>query len=152
MLDNKNDIVVGLDIGTTKICAIVGRRNENNKIEILGMGKADSVGIDKNEGVVNVEQTVAAIRKAVDEAREQSQVEIKSVYVGIAGQHIKSSQHTGIITRQNIDETIKNADIQRLVDDMFKLQVDPGEQIINVIPQEFSVDNSRGIRDPRVTL
>ncbi len=152
MLDNKNDIVVGLDIGTTKICAIVGRRNENNKIEILGMGKADSVGIDKNEGVVNVEQTVAAIRKAVDEAREKSQVEIKSVYVGIAGQHIKSSQHTGIITRQNTEETIKSADIQRLVDDMFKLQVDPGEQIINVIPQEFSVDNSRGIKDPRGTL
>ena len=146
---NENDIVVGLDIGTTKICAIVGRRNENNKIEILGMGKADSMGVDKNEGVVNVEQTVNAIRKAVNEAQEKSQVEIKSVYVGIAGQHIKSSQHTGIITRNNIEDTIKNNDVQRLVDDMFKLQVDPGEQIINVLPQEFNVDNSRGIKDPR---
>jgi cell division protein FtsA len=147
--ENSNDIVVGLDIGTTKICAIVGRRNENSKIEILGMGKSDSVGVDKNEGVVNVEQTAAAIRKAVAEASLQADVEIKTVYVGIAGQHIKSSQHTGIITRQNTDETIKQTDLQRMVDDMFKLQVDPGEQIINVLPQEFSVDNSRGIRDPR---
>ncbi|MEN9521982.1 MAG: cell division protein FtsA [Bacteroidota bacterium] len=147
--ENSNDIVVGLDIGTTKICAIVGRRNENSKIEILGMGKSDSVGVDKNEGVVNVEQTANAIKKAVAEASAQAQVEIKSVYVGIAGQHIKSSQHTGIITRQNTDETIKNQDIQRLIDDMLKLQVDPGEKIINVLPQEFSVDNSRGIKDPR---
>ena len=106
------------------------------------MGKSDSVGVDKNEGVVNVEQTANAIKKAVAEASAQAQVEIKSVYVGIAGQHIKSSQHTGIITRQNIDETVKNQDIQRLVDDMFKLQVDPGEKIINVLPQEFSVDKS----------
>ncbi len=149
MIDNTNEIIVGLDIGTTKICAIVGKRNENNKIEILGMGRADSVGVDKNEGVVNVEQTVNAIRKAVDEAEGKSGVKIKSVYVGIAGQHIKSSQHTGIITRQNMDETIKTQDVQRLIDDMFKLQVDPGEQIINVLPQEFNVDNSRGIRDPR---
>jgi cell division protein FtsA len=151
---NKNspsvgEIIVGLDVGTTKICVIVGRINEHQKIEILGMGKADSVGVDKNEGVVNVDLTVSAIRKAIDEARVNSEVEIKSVYVGIAGQHIKSSQHTGIITRSNIEDTINKQDIQRLIDDMFKLQVDPGEQIINVLPQDFHVDNSRGIKDPR---
>jgi cell division protein FtsA len=149
MTDNLNDIVVGLDIGTTKVVAIVGRRNEHNKIELLGQGWAESVGVDKNEGVVNVDLTVKAIRTAVEQARASSDVEIKSVYVGIAGQHIKSSQHTGIITRINTEDTINKQDIQRLVDDMFKLQVDPGEQIINVLPQEFSVDNSRGIKDPR---
>ncbi len=145
----KGDIIVGLDVGTTKICAIVGRLTEHNKIQILGMGKADSVGVDKNEGVVNVDLTVGAIRKAIEEAKLDAKCDIKSVYVGIAGQHIKSSQHTGIITRSNIEETINKQDIQRLIDDMFKLQVDPGEQIINVLPQDFHVDNSRGIKDPR---
>jgi cell division protein FtsA len=149
MTDNLNDIVVGLDIGTTKICAIVGRINENKKIEILAMGKAESTGVDKNEGVVNVDLTVNAINKAISQAVEKSKVTIKTVYIGIAGQHIKSVQQVGIITRNDPQSTINKRDIKQLVDDMMKTEVDPGEQIINVLPQEFHVDNSKGIKDPR---
>ncbi len=141
------DYIVGLDIGTTKICAIVGRKNEHGKIEILGIGKADSFGV--NRGVVaNIEKTVDAIKKAVAEAEKNSGVQIKNVYVGIAGQHIRSLQHRGIITRDNADDEISKADIKRLINDMHKLVVNPGDKIIHVLPQEFIVDNEPGIKDP----
>ncbi len=143
------DIIAGLDIGTTKIVAIVAKVNEHNKIEVLGIGRVPSSGVDKNDGVVNVVLTEEAIRQAVKIAEEQAGVNIRTVFVGIAGQHIKSSKHTGIIIRDQVEEPINTADIQRLVDDMFKLQVDPGEQIINVLPQDFIVDTSRSIVDPR---
>ncbi len=143
------DIIAGLDIGTTKIVAIVAKVNEHHKIEVLGMGRVASSGVDKNDGVVNVVQTVDAIKQAVKLAEENAGVNIRTVFVGIAGQHIKSSKHTGIIIRDQIDEPINTGDIQRLIDDMFKLQVDPGEQIINVLPQDFIVDTSRSIVDPR---
>lgn len=143
------DIIAGLDIGTTKIVAIVAKVNANNKIEVLGIGRVPSSGVDKNDGVVNVVQTVDAIKQAVKLAEEDAGVNIRTVFVGIAGQHIKSSKHTGIIIRDQVEEPINTADIQRLVDDMFKLQVDPGEQIINVLPQDFIVDTSRSIVDPR---
>lgn len=97
-MENKSEIIVGLDIGTTKIVCIVGRKNEHNKIDIMGVGKADSVGIARGV-VLNIDQTVASIVKAVKEASEKSGVDIKYVNVGIAGQHIKSLQHRGIKTR-----------------------------------------------------
>ncbi|MFM6976343.1 MAG: cell division protein FtsA [Sphingobacteriaceae bacterium] len=140
-------IVVGLDIGTTKICAIVGRRSEYGKIEVLGIGKAVSAGVTR--GVVsNIQKTVQGIVAAVEEASIQSNVEIKVVNVGIAGQHIKSLQHRGILTRKDLNTEIQKNDIDRLVSDMYKLLMPPGEEIIHVLPQEFTVDNEPGIKDP----
>lgn len=140
-------IVVGLDIGTTKICVTVGRRSEHGKIEILGMGKAESAGVTR--GVVsNIQKTVQAIMLAVEEASAQSNVDVKIVNVGIAGQHIKSLQHRGILTRKELNTEIQRKDIDKLIEDMYKLVMPPGEEIIHVLPQEFTVDNEPGIKDP----
>lgn len=142
-----SEIVVGLDIGTTKIVAIVGRRNEFGKIEILGMGKSESFGVAR--GVVqNIDQTVQSIKTAVAEAETKSGVDIKVVNVGIAGQHIKSLQHRGIKTRSSVEEEISQKDIDELIDDMFKLVMQPGEEIIHVLPQEYIIDNEQGIKNP----
>lgn len=140
-------IIVGLDIGTTKIAAIVGRRNEFGKVEILGMGRSESLGVMRGM-VANIEKTVASIKEAVTEAEAKSGVEIHDVHVGIAGQHIKSMQHRGMITRTSTQDEISQKDIDSIVDDMYKLAMPPGEEIIHVIPQEFIVDNEQGIKDP----
>ncbi len=140
-------IVVGLDIGTTKVCAIVGKKNEFGKINILGFGKAESDGVSRGV-VVNIDKTVEAIRKAVAEAEKQSGVDINVVYVGIAGEHIRSMQHKGIITLSNPDMEISAQDVKRLHDDMFKIATPPGMEILHVLPQEYTVDNQVGIKDP----
>lgn len=140
-------IVVGLDIGTTKIAAIVGKQNEYGKVEILGTGKSESVGVMR--GVVsNIEKTVESINAAVNEASEKTNVNIRRVNVGIAGQHIKSLQHRGNIMRNTLDDEIKQEDIDRLRHEMTKLVMPPGEEIIHVIPQDYMVDKESGIRDP----
>lgn len=142
-----SEIVVGLDIGTTKIVVIVGRRNEFGKIEILGMGKSESFGVAR--GVVqNIDQTVQSIQTAVAEAEAKSGVDIKVVNVGIAGQHIRSMQHRGIKTRASIEQEISQNDIDSLIDDMYKLMMAPGEEIIHVLPQEYIIDNESGIKNP----
>jgi cell division protein FtsA len=142
-----SDIIVGLDIGTTKIACLVGRKNENGKIEILGHGKTESIGVKR--GVVsNIEDTVNSIRKAVDEASARSGVDIKYVNVGIAGQHIKSLQHRGSLIRENSEEEINKLEIEKLTNDMYKLSMSAGEEIIDVIPQEYIVDNEQGIKHP----
>ncbi|MFM7021985.1 MAG: cell division protein FtsA [Flavobacteriales bacterium] len=142
-----SEIIVGLDIGTTKIVCLVGRRNEYGKIEILGMGRSESVGVTR--GVVsNIEKTVQSIKSAVAEAENQSGVTIREVNVGIAGQHIKSLQHRGIKVRSSLEEEISQKDIDALIDDMYKLYMQPGEEIIHVLPQEYIVDNEQGIKDP----
>lgn len=146
MNNSPEKIVVGLDIGTTKIAVIVGKKNEFGKIEILGTGKSESLGVRKGM-VMNIDQTVDAIKKAVEEAKNNSGVEIKSVVVGIAGQHIRSMQHRGQRTRQNTGDEISKQDVQELIDDMYKLVMQPGEEIIHVLPQEFIVDNEPGIKD-----
>ncbi|MGY3053669.1 cell division protein FtsA [Pedobacter sp. UYEF25] len=144
---SQSPIVVGLDIGTTKICVIVGRRTQHGKIEILGIGKAESAGVTR--GVVsNIQKTVHGIAQAVEVASGQSNVEIQVVNVGIAGQHIKSLQHRGILTRRELNNEISKKDIDKLIDDMFKLVMAPGEEIIHVLPQEFTIDNEPGIKDP----
>ncbi len=142
-----NEIVVGLDIGTTKISAIVGRKNQNNKIDILGLGKSQSDGVSRGV-VTNIDKTVSAIQEAVQQAASKSDVAIKVAHVGIAGQHIKSLQHRGLIVRNEREEEISKADTDRLINDMYKLAVQPGEEIIHVIPQEYIVDNEHGIKDP----
>ncbi|KAA9338885.1 cell division protein FtsA [Adhaeribacter soli] len=144
----QNDkIVVGLDIGTTKICALVGRKNEYGKLEILGMGKANSEGVVR--GIVsNIDKTVDAIKKAILQAEEQSGINIGVVNVGIAGQHIKSLQHNGSITRATVDNEITIEDVNRLTNDMYRLVTPPGSEIIHVMPQDYKVDYEEGIMDP----
>lgn len=144
---DQSDIIVGLDIGTTKIACLVGRRTENNKVDLLGYGISESLGV--NRGVVsNIEKTVTSIRTAIAEAEKNSGVEIKVVNVGIAGQHISSIQHRGLLTRNNLEDEISKSDIEALINDMTKLSMNPGEQIIHVLPQEYTVDNEQGIKDP----
>ena len=143
----EKNIVVGLDIGTTKIVCMVGSKNEYGKIEILGMGKSESVGVTR--GVVsNIDKTVGSIKTAVAEAEAQSGVDIRVVNVGIAGQHIKSLQHRGEKIRHTVEKEISQVDIDSLIDDMYKLVTLPGEEIIHVLPQEYIVDNEQGIKDP----
>ncbi len=142
-----SEIIVGLDIGSTKIACIVGRKNEYGKVEILGLGRADSLGV--NRGVVeNIQHTVNAIEKAVADASQSSGVEINLVNVGIAGQHIRSLQHRGNIMRNTIEEEIEQNDVDNLVENMYKLALPPGEEIIDVIPQEYIIDGQTGIREP----
>ena len=143
----ENEIVVGLDIGTTKICTIVGRRNEFGKIDILGYGKSESLGVTRGV-VTNIVNTIASIKKSIEEASGRSDVDIHNVFVGIAGQHIKSLQHHGMRTRSSSDDEITQADIDAIVADMYKLAMPPGEEIIHVIPQEYIVDNEIGIKNP----
>lgn len=140
-------IIVGLDIGTTKICAIVGKRNEYGKINILGLGKAHSDGVSRGV-VVNIEKTVQAIREAISEAEKHSGIKIEVVHVGIAGEHVRSMQHKGIITLNNPDFEIIQNDVNRLHEDMFKIATQPGTEIIHVLPQEYTVDSQSGIIDP----
>ncbi|MEQ8337527.1 MAG: cell division protein FtsA [Cyclobacteriaceae bacterium] len=142
----QDKIIVGLDIGTTKICAIVGRKNEFGKLEVLGVGKAVSDGVIRGI-VTNIDKTVNAIEKAVTEASEQSGIDIRVVNVGIAGQHIKSAVHHGSITRDSDDE-ITVEDLNRLTNDMYRIVIPPGSEIIHVMPQDYIVDYEDGIKDP----
>ncbi len=141
------DIVVGLDIGTTKIACIVGKRDEHGKIEILGIGKSESLGVSRGV-VANIDKTVQAIKTAVEEAQNKTGIDIKHVNVGIAGQHIKSLQNRGIYMRDSLDEEISKEDVKNLIRDMYKLQMLPGEEIIHVLPQDYIVDNEPGIKEP----
>ena len=143
--------IVGLDIGTTKIACIVGEKMPNGKIEIRGYGKTESTGV-KRGMVFNIEETVDAIKRAVAQASEQSKVDIKSVNVGIAGHHIKSLQHRGVLIRENADIEISDQELDKLKQDMYKIGISPGEEIINVIPQEYIIDDEPGIRHPKGML
>jgi cell division protein FtsA len=146
-MDNKESIAVGLDIGTTKIVAMIGKKNEYGKLEILGLGKAKSLGVAR--GVVNnITQTTQSIQQAVIDAEENSGYKINDVVVGIAGQHIRSIQHTDYISRGNSDEVITQQDIQTLIDQVNKLAMLPGEEIIHVLPQEYKIDGQAEIKEP----
>ena len=143
----KENIAVGLDIGTTKIVAMIGKKNEYGKLEILGVGKSKSLGVAR--GVVNnITQTIQSIQQAVSEAEENSGYKINDVVVGIAGQHIRSIQHTDYISRSNPEEVISGKDIQLLIDQVNKLAMLPGEEIIHVLPQEFKIDGQSEIKEP----
>ena len=143
-----NKIAVGLDIGTTKIVAMMGVKNEYNKLDIVGIGKSKSRGVHR--GVVNnITQTIQSIHSAVNEAEALSGKKINNVVVGIAGQHIRSLQHSDYITRTNPEEVIDEADLERLKNQVFKLVMLPGEEIIHVLPQEYKVDGQAEIKEPK---
>lgn len=145
-MENDN-IAVGLDIGTTKIVAMIGKRNDYGKMEVLGIGKAKSLGVHR--GVVNnITQTIQSIQQAVQDAETSSGMKIKEVVVGIAGQHIRSLQHSDYITRQDGEEVITEDDIDRLCNQVHKLVMLPGEEILHVLPQDFKVDGQAEIKEP----
>ncbi len=144
---NKSDVIVALDIGTTKVCAVAGRKNEHGKIEIVGFGRVDSEGVMRGV-VTNIDKMVKAIADAVQLCQRTVEKPIQSVHVGIAGQHIRSLQHRGILTRDDSHTEISQKDIDKLINDMHKLVLPPGDQILHAIPQEYTVDNEQGITDP----
>ncbi|MEO6454482.1 MAG: cell division protein FtsA [Ginsengibacter sp.] len=147
-MNTEQPIIVGLDIGTTKIAAIAGRKNEYGKLEILGFGRANSNGVQHGM-VLNIDQTIKAIQTALENCYASNpNLTLSEVYVGIAGHHIKSLQTRGDIVRHNNDEEIKQAEIDQLVNDQYKTYIPAGDQIIDVIPQEFTVDNFQNIPDP----
>lgn len=147
MMSYKEDFVAAIDIGTTKIVAIVGKRKENGKIEILGISKTASKGV-KRGVVLNIEEAVSSIQKTVEDVQFSIGKEIKDVYVGIAGQHIKSIKNRGYINRDSYDDEITKADIDDLIQDMYKIPIDIGEEIIHVLPQNYIVDNETGVKNP----
>ncbi|HCD68452.1 MAG TPA: cell division protein FtsA [Bacteroidetes bacterium] len=148
MAESQERIIVGLDIGTTKVCAIVGRANQYGKVDILGMGKVSSHGGVTRGVVSNIDKTVLAIQEAIKEAALKSNVDIRKVQVGIAGAHINSLQHKGMIIRNDRESEINKDDLEKLENDMFKLAVKPGDRIIHVLPQDYTVDDEPGILDP----
>jgi len=141
-------IIVGLDIGTTKIAAIAGRKNEYGKLEILGFGRANSNGV-KHGQVLNIDETIKAIKMALDNCYASNpNLNVTEVYVGIAGHHIKSLQTRGDIVRQSTDDEITQREIDQLIADQYRTYIPAGDQIIDVIPQEFTVDNFQNIPNP----
>jgi cell division protein FtsA len=147
----QTEIVVGLDIGTTKIAAIAGRRNEFGKIEVLGYGHTESIGVRRGV-ITNIENTVNSIQTAVKEAQANSKVTIRTVNVGIAGQHIRSIQHRASTIRPNPETEISQDDIDRFTSSIYNLAMNPGEKIIDVLPQEFIIDGETGVKDPKGML
>ncbi len=147
-MEHENErIVVGLDIGTTKVCAVVASINEQDRIHILGVGKAPSEGLNRGV-VVNIDKTVNAIKSAINQAELASGIEVSSVNVGIAGDHIRSIRSKGVITINNRDKEITVQDVERILKDCQQIMLPPDQQIIHVIPQEFVVDGQDGISDP----
>jgi len=147
----ESEIVVGLDIGTTKIAAIVGRRDEYGKIEVLGFGRTESIGVRRGV-ITNIENTVQSIQTALKEAEKNSQVTIRTVNVGIAGQHIRSIQHKASTIRPDPEIEISQKEIDQFTASIYKLAMNPGEKIIDVIAQEIVVDNIASDRNPKGML
>ncbi len=146
-MKEQEKIVVGLDIGTTKVCAVVGSVDSQDRIHILGMGKAPSEGLNRGV-VINIDKTVHAIQTAIQQAELASGIEVNSVIVGIAGDHIRSMRSKGVITISNKDNEITTKDVELLLEDCQQIMLPTDQQIIHVIPQEFVVDGQDGISDP----
>lgn len=145
--ETTSELVIALDIGTTKVCAIAGHRNIYDKVEVLGVGTVRSEGVSR--GVVsNIDKTVKAIEEAIRVAERTTGRKFSKVHVGVAGQHIKSIHHHGILVRHDAIEEISHGDVEKLISDMHKLVLPPGDKILHVIPQEFTVDDETNITDP----
>ncbi|MBS3998845.1 MAG: cell division protein FtsA [Desulfobulbaceae bacterium] len=148
MTNTQQHIAVGLDIGTTKICAIVAQKDPDSRIiKILGMGVADSEGLNRGV-VVNIDKTVAAIKRVIADAEQQSGITIKEVVVGIAGDHIESFQSRGIVGISAPTNEISKKDVDRLLEETRKISISADKKIIHIIPQDFTIDGQDGIIDP----
>jgi cell division protein FtsA len=143
----KKEYVAAIDIGTTKIVAVLGKRNPNRKIEIAGLSKTISKGV-KRGVVLNIDETVNAIQTVINDVQQKTGVKLTDVFVGIAGQHIKSIKNRGYINRDSYDDEITHDDVKRLIEDAHKIPIDIGEEIIHVLPQNFIVDSETGIKNP----
>jgi cell division protein FtsA len=143
----KNGYIVGFDIGTKKVTAIISEITEDNKIEIIGIGSSESRGLRKGV-VVNLDATVDAINKAQEEAELMAGVEIDSGFIGISGAHIKSFNSRGVIAVSSKNREISREDINRVIDQSKAVSIPPDREIIHIIPQEFVVDEQDGIKDP----
>ncbi len=143
--------VVGLDIGTTKVVAIIGRKNQFGKVEILGYGKAVNKGV-KTGVVVNLKNTVDAVEEAIQKAQYDSGIKISKVIVGIAGQHIRSIQTSEYIMREDPESMITEDEIEKLIKQVERIHVDPGEEIIHALPQEYKVDEEGNIQETPIGM
>ena len=143
---NDRDVVVGLDIGTTKVCAIVGKKTPEGDIKIIGIGQTPSKGLRKGV-VINIDEAVLSIRRAIAYAERMSGIKIDSVFTGIAGGHIRSYNSSGVVAIKNLE--VAESDIRRVVDAAKAVAIPPDREIIHIIPQEFIVDDQAGIKDPR---
>ncbi len=141
------NIIVGLDIGTTKVCAVVAAKDENGRVNILGIGRSVSEGITRGV-VTHIDRTTNAISTAVSEAQAQAGVAIRSVIVGIAGDHIQSFQSRGVIAISGPEHEVTQSDIDRLIEDTKRVALPSDRKIIHVIPQEFIIDGQDGVYDP----
>ena len=146
-MNKNNGVIAAIDIGTTKIVSIVGRKDEKGKIEIIGMSKAPSKGV-KRGTVLNIEETVNTIQQTIDGVKEDSGMILDDVYVGIAGQHVKTIRNRGYINRKFFDTEIAQEEVDKLIEDMHNISVDLGEEILHVIPQNYIVDHEHGIKNP----
>jgi cell division protein FtsA len=141
------EIIVGLDIGTTKVCALVVSAEADNRLSVLGVGRSPTDGLTRGV-VTNIDRTVQSIERAVEEAEAQSGIQIKSVIVGIAGDHIQSFQSRGVITVSSPEHEITQKDIDRLIKDTKRVALPSDRRIIHAIPQEFIIDGQNGVYDP----
>ena len=140
-------IIAGLDIGTTKICAVIGKENRYGKLEIMGMGRSPSYGM-KYAGIINVNKTVEAIQQAIQQAESQANVHIRAVNVGIAGHHIRHFLHSNTHLRSERDKVITMEDTQALMHEMYSIVLNPGCKIIHVVPQDYTIDDHSSLPNP----
>ena len=143
----QNEYVAAIDLGTTKVVTIIGKKSPNGKLQVVSHSKAQSTGI-KRGMVLNIEETVASIQRTVEDVQMKSGIIFNDVYVGIAGQHIRSVKNRGSINLTAADEIITLENVNDLIEDMYKLPTDIGEEILHVLPQSFIVDNEGGIKNP----
>lgn len=142
-----DDIVVGLDIGTTKVCAVIGRQDENGMTEIVGVGVAPSLGL-KNGIIVNIDNTASSIRQAIDAAEMMAGYDVDSVYVGISGQHITGQGAKGVVAITNKNKTISGTEVRRVIEQAQAIVIPVDREILHILSREFSVDDQKGIKDP----
>ena len=142
-----NEYVAAIDIGTTKIVSIIGKINEKNKLEVLALSRTPSKGV-KRGVVLNIEETVNSIKTTIEEVQTKSGIMFSNVFVGIAGQHIRSIRNRGYINRESYEDEIKKEDLDYLFKDMHRIPIDVGEEIIHVLPQCYVVDNETGVKNP----
>lgn len=145
MKKNNRNLVVGLDIGTSKVCAIVAEIGIDGAIEIIGIGSHPSRGLKKGV-VVNIESTVQSIQRAVEEAELMAGCQIHSVYAGIAGSHIRSLNSHGIVAIR--DKEVSSSDVDRVIDAAGAVAIPADQKVLHILPQEFIIDNQEGIREP----
>lgn len=146
-MTSKNEYVAAIDLGTTKIVALIGKLESNGRLKIIAHSKTVSTGI-KRGMVQNIDETVKAIDKVVAEVKEKSGIDFSEVYVGIAGQHIKGIKNRGMINLDSYDAEVSKEDVKRLISDMYKVPLEPGDKILHVLPQSYIVDNEVGIKNP----